>query len=203
MAVQTNPIWSGIGSRESVASDLAHRGNALRRPSNRSSAPNEPDLRGAIWRIIAARTRSCDKSGAGVASEKRTQFLGHGRSRPWCWDPKRGQSCLGTHSRAGRPCHSRAGCACHERLAASLRTGLLCQTNPISAYVKRRTSAVRIRSCDESDAGTAQEKQSQKAVVGSQWPVDSCTNKPNWGGLTVGSNARVNRQSQRAAVGNR
>ncbi len=52
-------------------------------------------------------------------------------------------------------------CPCYERLAAPLRTRLLRQTNPISGWMERGTSAVRIKSCDELDAPAALEKQSQ------------------------------------------
>jgi hypothetical protein len=58
-----------------------------------------------------------------------------------------------------------------------LRTGLLRQTNPIWGRMKRGTSAVRIRSCDELGAPAALKKQSQKAEVSGQSPVDKRTNK--------------------------
>ena len=45
--------------------------------------------------------------------------------------------------------------------AASLRTGLLRQTNPICGRAEGRTSAMWIRSCDEWDTGVAVKKQSQ------------------------------------------
>jgi hypothetical protein len=84
-----------------------------------------------------------------------------GRSRPgrpWYWDPKRDESRLGTHSWALAPML--------EHLAASLRTGLLRQTNPILARAISRTSAVPTRSCDELHAGRVSVEQSQFPVDG-------------------------------------
>jgi hypothetical protein len=42
--------------------------------------------------------------------------------------------------------------------------GLSCETKPIGAKAKQRTSAVQIRSCDKLNAGVASEKQSQFRV---------------------------------------
>ncbi len=75
-----------------------------------------------------------------------------------------------------------------EHLAASLRTGLLRQTNPILARAIWRTSAVPTRSCDELHAGRVSVKQSQIWAGWDIWGMvpqggQSCETKPIWPGL--------------------
>ena len=64
------------------------------------------------------------------------------------------------HGRDGRGTHGRDALAT-ERLTASLRTGLLRQTNPIPGRANGGASAVETKSCDRLHAGGGSEKQSQ------------------------------------------
>ncbi len=135
--------------------------------TSRASAPNKPNfgagqMKGKCRANKELRSMGCG-SGPGKTKPIRSGGGYQGTAArppaPELWAVVQTNPISG--SRSGRPWYSWQDAHVTERLAASLRTGLLRQTNPILARAIWRISFVRTRSCDQSDARAASEKQSQ------------------------------------------
>ncbi len=151
MVVQTNPI---CGTRPVWMGRTAGAGTPCGVTTNKASAPNKANSTQAESEPSALWQGSYDRVNTEWAWKNKPNLAVR---RRWM----RRRTGRGTLT-GGTPVVLMGKMPMlRKRLAASLRTGLLRQTKPISAAAKWRASVVQIRSCGEWDTGEASEEQSQ------------------------------------------